>query len=401
MKKIINNTLFENKHYYMLSLKEINVLKEKVQSEVLELSPEDLNSETYEGLSNQLKEITRIWELMFIGLLREGLEFQYIENTNKKEKDLIRIVVDNINYECKATIVLEILKEDIRYVLKDLYEELIERFSLSFKDNQNPKEIENIIIENEDLKNEILMDDTKTNDEAIDLKEYGIYPEESESAEDYPLELEEEFLKSKSSMLYDIHNVEVISPSGYSSKSLKFFVFPMVPEKENMSSKIMVVIKDKFETKCFYSEKTGSVQASFSDEEFIIRGSFSNGEFSSSILTFGTTLSLNYSLNIDTQEIRPENRKNVNFGHICKKIYAKNNDFLGKAHILPLSDENNFKETADFALFLESDGEIIKTIISENNNEIIIVSPLSKERVRLISYWQSGFLNCDTLFNFN
>lgn len=97
-----DNVILEKKHYYMQVLTNANMLKKNAELENLQdILPE-----------NQLEEVSNIWYYTFVGLLREGLVYDYIANKNDSDKDIIRLTIDNVQFDCKAIIVKKILGED-------------------------------------------------------------------------------------------------------------------------------------------------------------------------------------------------------------------------------------------------------------------------------------------------
>lgn len=103
----INNTLYEKKHYYMIILKELGTLKQQMESEAL--------SGTVSKA--RLDEIYEMYNILFVGLLREGLQYQYIKNATDYKKDIIRLSVDGVNYDCNNSDIFRILNDEYEYVL--------------------------------------------------------------------------------------------------------------------------------------------------------------------------------------------------------------------------------------------------------------------------------------------
>lgn len=105
--QINNNILYEKKHRYMLVLKEINTLYVQASEEVL-------NNEIPAFKAKQIKDM---YNQTLIGLIEEGVDYQYIQNTDNPEKDIVCITADGLNYRCKNT--------DLKEILKDRYEDVM------------------------------------------------------------------------------------------------------------------------------------------------------------------------------------------------------------------------------------------------------------------------------------
>ena len=104
----INNTIFEKRHHYMLIMREAQILRQQIQIDVLD-----------EHLPKiRMTEINKIWNETFIGLLREGLAYQYIKNANYPEKDIVRLTIDSVNYDCEAVTLKQLLQKEYASVLK-------------------------------------------------------------------------------------------------------------------------------------------------------------------------------------------------------------------------------------------------------------------------------------------
>lgn len=104
----INNVVLEKKHYYMQLMQNTQTLRKDEELEVL----------SDDSSQSQLTEIMRIWNYTFAGLLREGLAYDYIKNSSNPDKDIIRITIDNIHYDCLLSTVKRILKDDFDTVVQ-------------------------------------------------------------------------------------------------------------------------------------------------------------------------------------------------------------------------------------------------------------------------------------------
>lgn len=148
-----NNSLYGKKHRYMLILKELNILKAQIDNEVLN-----------DGLSKvRSQEIHDIYARVIVGLIEEGVIYQYVKDANDIKKDKIQLCIDGTIYECRNIDIREILKERYDIVMQKQYS------GPSFKEIQNSREknkdpeLKNGILTNseENIKNE---DTIKSND---------------------------------------------------------------------------------------------------------------------------------------------------------------------------------------------------------------------------------------------
>lgn len=105
--KQTNNILYDKKHRYMLILKELNILRTQTDTEVLN-----------EGLPKvYAQEIKDIYTRIMVGLLEEGVTYQYVKNSVDSKKDLIKLYIDGNVYECRNI--------DVREILEDRYDEVM------------------------------------------------------------------------------------------------------------------------------------------------------------------------------------------------------------------------------------------------------------------------------------
>lgn len=384
--EIVNNTLFEKKHHYMFIMKEVEILKRQMEREALD----------NEISRSRLDEIRTVWNLTFIGLLREGLEYQYIKNANNPNKDMIRLTIDNINYDCYVLIIEKALKDEYESVmkLKDRGIEYPKSFSESTKANTSTITL--------------AKDDKENNSEAIKVpassKEISSAFIEDEA--DFTLKKEdvvypephEEFIKYEGTWVYDLHHIEVLQPGSINGDKFDIYVAPYRIEKDNSKTKIMVAIKNsKNDIETFYSDETSSVVVRFDEHEFIIRGSFANYEFSSYILTGGITATMNCSINDDTEEFRCNDVNRVNYGHIFYTAKDNEGNEAGKIHIFPLTSKNNKYSVADVAIFVEDINGVKSSTYSYHQKHVGV--SLDGEIFKIITYWQENFLTSDVIAN--
>ena len=394
--QIINNTLFEKKHHYMFALKEIEILRKQMEREALDNEIE----------GSRLDEIHTIWNFIFVGLLREGLAYQFIKNATDSKKDMIRITIDGVNYECKILTLKDILKNEFPILLKDILDEIpnVETISENekaipsgeqdYKENTSEEISEN---KKNDNKKDIspAFDDSFKNNEPDNFSK--IIDNDSERLSEIVIPTpKEECLKSIKTMVYNSYLAEVLPPGASSGEKMEIFVIPKQIEINNDKTDIMVIIKNKYDIRCYYSDKTASVIADFNENQFLIRGMFSNGEFSSVILPSGSTAALNCDINYDLTEHKCEDLSLVNYGHICYTLTGKDENVLGKVHVIPLlEDENNKFGVADVVVFIEQDGVFKRFIV--NNGAKAMAITINTEMTELLNYWQNGYLSSEPL----
>lgn len=100
MDKTINNTIFENKQEYVTILQ---------MSETLIRYLNDTKFKFEKDEPKQIKELKTVRDNAFAGLLRDGLEYVFI---TEQEPKLLRLTIDNVNYDCSEEDMQKVLKED-------------------------------------------------------------------------------------------------------------------------------------------------------------------------------------------------------------------------------------------------------------------------------------------------
>ena len=125
---MIENTILEKKHYYMQILSNADLLRKNAEVE----NAEDLLS------AQQLDEVFGIWKYTFVGLLREGLIYDYIKNNNNDEsKDIVRLTLDNVQFDCPVPALKAILKEDYDKLIIPTNNVVVEDFSILSTKKEN------------------------------------------------------------------------------------------------------------------------------------------------------------------------------------------------------------------------------------------------------------------------
>lgn len=136
-----NNVLYEKKHRFMLILKEINILYNQADDEVI-------NNEIPAFKAKQIKDM---YNYTVIGLLEEGVQYQYIKDSKDSSKDIISVTIDGLNYRCKNTELYNILKNRYKDVMGIEYNgpklKEIEKQEDDYKIPDIPKDNPNIDIQ--------------------------------------------------------------------------------------------------------------------------------------------------------------------------------------------------------------------------------------------------------------
>lgn len=413
--KIIDNELFERKHHYMFALKEIAILKAMIEDDILdEDAPLNINTCS----SSSLKEINRVWNNIIIGLIREGLGYEFVRKQTGKfqpkdeigKNDIIRITANGVHYDAKAKTLYEILKDETEVLIPEIYAvvklkklktEMTKNDDIGAADTHE-QTTDVVEIENEKDNNSDNADNEFTEDDFSDF----VPITETERLEENALTEEiirgyekEESFKHISTMIHDVHKVKV---QGLNQKVFDEFTVTVVPKRiecDVAKTEILVIINNNRMHKCYYSKDTYSITAQWEEQEFLIRGYFSNGEFKSIIKPAGITTSTGCSLIIDTDEYRAD-LKNASVGHLK---YSCGETSL---HVIPLINrfgkyENNNYENADVAIFFESQDGLYDYTISKNSKNFYI--ELNKEdkdnnkKCQIVNHWDNNYLRSEVL----
>lgn len=103
---IANNIILGKKHLYMQILVDIETIRKQKELDAI-------SSEVF-GSSDD-KSVNEIWVNAFAGLIREGLDYEYIITS---DENLIRLTIDGIQFDCK--------KKDLKDVMSDDYDMFID-----------------------------------------------------------------------------------------------------------------------------------------------------------------------------------------------------------------------------------------------------------------------------------
>lgn len=108
---MINNTVYEKKHYYALILKNIGILKNKIDEDVL-------NNELSKARSYEIVDLYNRTLLQFI---EEGASFQLIKDATNSSNDKVQVIIDGVTYYCLTSDAKIILGPRYKDVLKEEY----------------------------------------------------------------------------------------------------------------------------------------------------------------------------------------------------------------------------------------------------------------------------------------
>ena len=146
----------------MSAMKEIEILKRQAEYEILQ-----------GGFSKErLNEIYKTRSLIFAGLIREKLNYQYIQNSDDPQKDESRLVIDGINYDCEAKSLLNVMKNDFAVMIP----ESVGRLKFEKETTDKEQEPNKLKKRNEATDNDKILDLKKDNTETK-IKTESIEPE--------------------------------------------------------------------------------------------------------------------------------------------------------------------------------------------------------------------------------
>ena len=130
-------------------------------------------------------------------------------------------------------------------------------------------------------------------------------------------------------------------------REVKIYVYPLsVPETgSEISSEILVYITQDNACGSFCSPVEGinSVKVNTNNHNFIVRGQWINGNFTTKIFANGDTLSENCEVDREKQEIRPKDIISAKLGHPITFLtveYIDGTETM-KIHAVPLADSND------------------------------------------------------------
>lgn len=404
------NILYSGMHYYYKLLQSIGELKKQQEYTYL-------NTDTGE---RQLEELNKAWVECFAGLLEEGVSYFVIRDAKEPSKDLIRITIENINYDCKISDLsqniefhksLQPLLEKLNIDKKEQKEndfkfkeknekDTTEIDSLEIlKDSEmqakgNVKEIIKSISKEKDLeaaskKNQKdLKEDMASNSIDATKKDVDDKTLEKKKEISEPIKLLDEKAKRLNSFIFDHVALEIFEEGAVLSEKFELYVFPLNIKTNDSHAKIIVAAKNsQNDWRYFASEKIATITADLWGYEILIRGIFKNGNFESWIVLAGATAS-NCNANISIDENRSENTRKTNWGH----IYFKKENY--EFHIIPFEKENSNKDIDQAGLIVAiKDNDNIHIYSNPYVNEVLV--PLKNVIFSLTGYWVDDELVVD------
>ena len=388
----VNHTIFEKKHHYMSAMREVEILKRQMEYEALQESiPKERLTETY-----------RTRALIFTGLLREGLQYQYIQSAEEPERDVIRITIDNVNYDCDAKMIMNVMREGFT---KEIPES---QGRLEYKKDDSRKTVNNTstnVINTEkssaiDALMESVQDDTST--EVNDIVALTAAPEtninmsdnvvndtkpEKPLSEKYDEIAEDDNRRKSDRFVFDTCKVSAIMDGGSRGDDFKFMIAPLYIYQDNAKPDIVVWARKENTIICDVTKNDKKVvKIDIEGHSFLIHGSFHNGNFQSYIHAAGLTLSAGYNLKIETERHRDEYAAvtgRAGTGHVS---YTDNGN---KFHVFPTSLSNEANGNATCVIVTEVDGKREASLLPDLYNS---KKTFYDGRYSMYNYWENDCL---------
>ena len=367
----INNEGFSIKHRFLLIMREVDIIRREFEYQYM-------NGEIDKV---KIEEIHDVYNRVFIGLLREGLVYQYIKDSFDPKKDVVIITIDKVNYECRAI--------TLKNILGDEYETVM---SISPDD----KEKENFLSRSP-------IDETV--DEEIEEPEIVgvVEPVETEVPVEYQEEYTpevheyvEETSKPISSMLYDHWSLHLLEQGAMRGQNVEMYIYPLEYTKNKLNADIVVWAKCGNIIRTFVStQEQKVVNVDIGDNSFLVRGTIKKGNFETTIVPAKMTLALGININKQKEEIRP-NVENFNDGHITYYLGTS------KVHVFPICSplngyENNENGSADYVVCAELESGARLTIDSYSSNIILVDNGQKNEQI--LAYWDRDLLKSEHINN--
>ena len=419
---LIENTILEKKHYLMQMLSNAELLKRNTELEVLQ---DELDS-------NRLDEVMTIWNYIFSNLIREGLIYDYIKNTDRS-KDIVRLTIDSVQYDCPASVLQNIFKDEYSslisdndaletaknveiveqnsdfYISKEEYESL-QKTIKTLKDSlDNQTQRTNQLLKQKESEVNIEPSKDKTDNQEINTAQKDeLKAKENISAPVKQLESinltetpvinrpasnkKEEKFKSISTFIYDIYDLTILPPGASTGENIKVIIAPLEASTDDSHPEIMAMLINRmgYAEKFVSQGNISSLKIKFDENEYLLRGSFSDGKFISHIIPAGATMSMGYSINknnvVERRSMYPEN---TNYGHLAFSAYGS---FF---HIIPTSLSNDANGVAPCLICaIDNNGEknIFTTATKGFTTYLIDNKPY-----HILTYWQNDMLCAEVL----
>ena len=166
-------------------------------------------------------------------------------------------------------------------------------------------------------------------------------------------------------------------------------VAPLAMAENDSHPDIVVMNQYREDAQVFLSTgKTSSVQFAFNDYDFLVRGSFHEGNFISYVAPSGASASMGCTINKNTIEHRCQSKDIVNNGHIR---YSHDGAVI---HVIPLSSENDAEGSAKVIVCTEQ-GKDKRGYVNTRSSVMLI--QIRNKDVQIVNYWQGNVLSSEVL----
>ena len=198
--------------------------------------------------------------------------------------------------------------------------------------------------------------------------------------------------KDVNTFIYDTYDLTVLAQGAENGDKIKMLIAPLKTYTDNNHPEIMCLLINKFgEIQRYASDELSpTLQVSFCDYEFIIRGMFVNGKFTSKIIPAGSTLAMGFSININTYvPQRSQNEELTNYGHL---VFEHDGYIF---HVVPMAKENDSNGVAPCFICIERPDKT-KALVNTNENAITLFEDNGKS-YHILTYWQNNLLCADII----
>lgn len=198
--------------------------------------------------------------------------------------------------------------------------------------------------------------------------------------------------KDVNTFIYDTYDLTVLAQGAENGDKIKMLIAPLKTYTDNNHPEIMCLLINKFgEIQRYASDELSpTLQVSFCDYEFIIRGMFVNGKFTSKIIPAGSTLAMGFSININTYvPQRSQNKELTNYGHL---VFEHDGYIF---HVVPMAKENDSNGVAPCFICIERPDKT-KALVNTNENAITLFEDNGKS-YQILTYWQNNLLCADII----
>lgn len=198
--------------------------------------------------------------------------------------------------------------------------------------------------------------------------------------------------KDVNTFIYDTYDLTVLAQGAENGDKIKMLIAPLKAYTDNNHPEIMCLLINKFgEIQRYASDELSpTLQVSFCDYEFIIRGMFVNGKFTLKIIPAGSTLAMGFSININTYvPQRSQNEELTNYGHL---VFEHDGYIF---HVVPMAKENDSNGVAPCFICIERPDKT-KALVNTNENAITLFEDNGKS-YQILTYWQNNLLCADII----